>query len=71
MDAKQREKISEVIRLCNEKVEDQRRHEAGIRGGLLGRTGGRGRRARTEHPPDAEGHALVGSGASTAATGYL
>ena len=29
MDVKQREKIAEVIRLCNEKVEDQRRHEAG------------------------------------------
>ena len=29
MDAKQREKIAEVIRLCNEKVEDQRKHESG------------------------------------------
>jgi hypothetical protein len=29
MTEKQREKIAEVIRLCNEKVEDQRRHEAG------------------------------------------
>jgi hypothetical protein len=29
MDIKQREKIAEVIRLCNEKIEDQRRHEAG------------------------------------------
>ena len=29
MDSKQREKISEVIKLCNEKIEDQKRHEAG------------------------------------------
>jgi hypothetical protein len=28
MDIKQREKIAEIIRLCNEKVEDQKKHEA-------------------------------------------
>jgi hypothetical protein len=28
MERKQRERISEVIRLCNEKIEAQRRHES-------------------------------------------